>query len=453
MEYNKKRIKSSKPIKYRVYNTFSKKKEDDSEGEEETNKTFRKEEEKFNSFKEHFLDYSIEEKDDYQIDLEETEDILRCRICLKIPKNPKMCNKCCKIGCEKCFKNWFKKKNNCPICTNEITLEELINVPFISNISNLFHCILKNNNIKNINQKNIEYCENHKKEEIDYFCLDCNKKLCRECISFYTNKEEFDIHIKHRIVKYNIYKTIDYKNDLEKLDILNEENKDLINIFNSYLFIYDEEKKIINEFIENLKQYYNSLLDKQIIQIKKYIENLENYCSLIYKKKSDIQSYFKNLECEKINELTDYNKIKKIKNSCISYKDVFKLMEYSLYFQNIYTFDTKILKFSLEDLVNENERKILITQINEKIEFILSTKINSDNKKYLNIVFYSHKNIKVAKGFIYFQKNLNEVKIIDLKQKPKNVNSYNYFYFENEWDNFIDNLKELRIKGVLYCIY
>ena len=80
---------------------------------------------------------------------------------------------------------------------------------------------------------------------------------------------------------------------------------------------------MINEFIDDLKQYYNGLIGEQIDKIKKYIENLENYSNQINNKKSEINSYFTNLPNGKINELTEYNEIKKMKySSNISNNDI-----------------------------------------------------------------------------------------------------------------------------------
>ena len=121
---------------------------------------------------------------------------LKCSICKKILKNPMQCNKCQRVFCKECIENYPKSKKKCPngckkpnYRANEDKLAMLSLLKFLCNnckeeisyndveshlnrgcITNLSTCTLfdeiyakkklkkiKKNEIKNLNQKNINY--------------------------------------------------------------------------------------------------------------------------------------------------------------------------------------------------------------------------------------------------------------------------------------------------------
>lgn len=56
------------------------------------------------------------------------EDILTCYICFERLEDPCICQKCTKLSCYKCLKNWHNKpgNENCPHCRRKIRNNQII---------------------------------------------------------------------------------------------------------------------------------------------------------------------------------------------------------------------------------------------------------------------------------------------------------------------------------------
>ena len=82
---------------------------------------------------------SIEEKSK----MNKIKELMTCFICHEKVSNPRICPNCSKIACEECLKKWFNNKNNkkCFNCHNSITLEKMVCIPVINNISNILNKI------------------------------------------------------------------------------------------------------------------------------------------------------------------------------------------------------------------------------------------------------------------------------------------------------------------------
>ena len=131
------------------------------------------------------------------------------------------------------------------------------------------------NFFKNIPPKNL--CPKHKKEIIEYYCLNCNTQHCAKCLMI-TNKES-KIHQNHKIIeiekknKYNIDQLITDVNSLS--DTIGELNQYKINneIENKILEKKDEFfKKMTEEFI---KRFESGMLKKKS-QLELNVKQIEN---------------------------------------------------------------------------------------------------------------------------------------------------------------------------------
>ena len=82
---------------------------------------------------------SIEEKSK----MNKIKELMTCFLCHEKVSNPRICPNCSKIACEECLKKWFNNKNNkkCFNCHNSITLEKMVCIPVINNISNILNKI------------------------------------------------------------------------------------------------------------------------------------------------------------------------------------------------------------------------------------------------------------------------------------------------------------------------
>ena len=82
---------------------------------------------------------SIEEKSK----MNKIKELMTCFLCHEKVSNPRICPKCFKIACEECLKKWFNNKNNkkCFHCHNSLSLEKMVFIPVINNISNILNKI------------------------------------------------------------------------------------------------------------------------------------------------------------------------------------------------------------------------------------------------------------------------------------------------------------------------
>ena len=74
----------------------------------------------------------------------EIRDKLKCYICLSKVKKPKMCKFCKRLCCSDCINSWLSGHDYCGICKTKVTLDDLILVPFVDDMSTYFI-----NNIEN----------------------------------------------------------------------------------------------------------------------------------------------------------------------------------------------------------------------------------------------------------------------------------------------------------------
>ena len=250
---------------------------------------------------------------------------LQCYLCFGKAKNARICRNCQKIACDQCVKNMLSKTGKCRNCQKDSTLDDIISIPwmedltsfFINNVENYQNQKIKNinNNIednknedmkdksnKNIEQDNIkgkniinnyinedkeivQFCDKHKDKKIEYFCLQCSEYFCSKCLMF-TNQSVIEKHKNHKIMeyknlkKYNINEAIQEYKKLKdssiNLDILltkcNDKIKEIgvkkIRLSDILDTIKNENEKNYNEQINQLNE-----LKKRIMEQKENIDN------------------------------------------------------------------------------------------------------------------------------------------------------------------------------------
>ena len=236
-------------------------------------------------------------------------DKLQCYLCLGKALKARICRNCKKIACDQCVRNMLEKTGKCRNCQKESTLEDIITIPwmedltlfFINNIDNYQSQLIKNinneeenendedakmkdefnNNIQNnfkendkneedLNDENIQYCNIHKDKKIEYFCLPCNEYFCSKCLMF-TNQEVIAKHEKHKIFdigklkKYNINEAI---KEYKKLQ--NSSN----NLDNLLIACIDKSKEIeikknrLNDILTEIKKEIEEKYDKESKELK-----------------------------------------------------------------------------------------------------------------------------------------------------------------------------------------
>ena len=69
---------------------------------------------------------------------EQLKDHFKCYICLEKVKKPKMCPYCKRNSCEQCIYKWIENHSNCGICKHSLSKNDLIEIPFLDEMSSFF---------------------------------------------------------------------------------------------------------------------------------------------------------------------------------------------------------------------------------------------------------------------------------------------------------------------------
>jgi len=86
-------------------------------------------------------DKNINSSNEEKTKMSKIKELMTCFLCHEKVIHPKICPNCFKIACEECLKKWFinQKNKKCFFCHKDITLEKMIFIPVINNISNILN--------------------------------------------------------------------------------------------------------------------------------------------------------------------------------------------------------------------------------------------------------------------------------------------------------------------------
>lgn len=243
------------------------------------------------------------------------KDALTCFICAQQIKDPLMCTRCRKMMCTNCIRKWLDKDHKkCPFCQNETSLDKMVPLPFMNQLSDFFvkeidikekeeekkknkeqsDIIIDDekdnldNKIKNIDymkskpqinfnaynnninndkildelRKEGNLCEKHN-EKIEYFCLTCGTKHCSKCLII-LNKEH-EVHSGHKIIdieQRKKFKIDDVNSDINNFSkTIDEINKYQVSISNE-IKIRKKKCEFYDRIFEEMKRLYNNKIEK-----------------------------------------------------------------------------------------------------------------------------------------------------------------------------------------------
>ncbi len=434
---------------------------------------------------------------------EQVNDIIHCFICFLKVYKPYMCPKCHKLCCYDCLKQWYENGGkNCAMCKTTLNIDQFIPVPWMDDLSlymikeqeknkksfleNASYINDKknqivdskfdnnendndNNNNNNdndndndiVNYKEKKYCDIHPENLLNYFCVECHKYICSDCLAFRNNN-----HPSHLILKLS---DID-KFDLQKcLDLL-KEIKSKKNVFtktfakyqNKLLELNYEKENKINQ-IKKFNKTSISEIERHLDDLKEIKSNLDqnnklntsNQISFFPKQlrqiidNKDLQGY-KNLLNE-INLITTNNEsLNELKSYC--------MMEHNIHFET-YTFDL----FEITNLRDKDQNELYNKEFKNKIPNIsVNIKINKfeDNDDITFSIILKNENNE-GKDFqndyyislSYFDNYTRKFEIIDMiKQNNYNPKEYLYHgmiskdFYSQAWNKDFN----LAIKLIIY---
>ena len=386
------------------------------------------------------------------------EEDMKCCICLNRYIEPLLCPYCHHFFCRNCIYKWYdENKNSCVYCRKNMEIESFIRIsafrkilPFLDvlkdNNNSYFNNQIQNNLYKiiiicsnkiheinveenNIENNNINNNENGKEEnnidsekdkenkynkklneiKADYYCFDCKKPFCSDCICInddYSNCGHSNDHSVFNIEILKEMKLFDLLYEKEKNNTIDELEKMNLKI-NESIIKLNKTKSNTLLFIDYIKNIFIEYIEKKIKELKEMVENNEKEINKIKHKFNDIDKFIQNLK--------DQKNIKSIKNTTE--------IENSLKMIN----DFNILPSISKNIIKENLKfkgNIRVVEIINKI--IDFDKINFD--KCETIFNYSC-------SFIIINENFK-------KQNNVNMNPFLFDFNENDDKNNDNNNKE-----------
>ena len=410
-------------------------------------------EEKKNEIKEETKEISKEETIGSEI-----KDTVKCYICFEKINKPKMCPHCHRMACEKCLYNWFinLKKDKCGFCRLNTSFKEMISVPFMDVVVNFVEKFFNKKKLEvyNINDKDfVEYCPEHENELLYYYCLDCGKAYCKTCFVFFG--EEKDKHNEHSIIEYEKYKNMSFpllKKNVDKLESNIQHVEENIKRCISYKDTYEYQRRIGNEFINNLQDAFNNQIDVIISSIDDHIKKLKEYINEYTKYKKDIDEFYNVVKNKKSNNHPDKScesliiKLTKInQHKFFSSKDIEKLSDLSKNFY-VNTYQSKIGEFNHENIFLSRGLKLG----NSPCELVVDNKQKDEVNICLNIPKNKFHGIHNFKGMILIRKKGECIQSYDLDEYNED---YNFYHLKKKipWDFIGSSI--FKLKGILYDFY
>ena len=387
----------------------------------------------------------------------EIKDTVKCYICFEKINKPKMCPHCHRMACEKCLYNWFinLKKDKCGFCRSNTNFNEMISVPFMDAVVNFVEKFFNKKKIElnDLDKDFLEYCPEHENELLYYYCLDCGKAYCKTCFVFFG--EEKDKHNDHSIIEYEKYKNMSFpllKKNLDKLESNIHHVEENIKRCISYKNSYEHQRKVGNEFINNLQDAFNNQMDMIVSSIDDHIKKLKEYMNEYNKYKKDIDEFYHVLKNKKSNSHPDKScesliiKLTNInQHKFFSSKDIEKLSDLSKNFY-VNSYQSKIGEFNHENIFLSRGLKMG----NSPCELIIDNKQREEVVISLNIPKNKFHGIHNFRGIIFIRKKGECLQSYDLDEYSED---YNFYHLKKKipWDFIGSSI--FKLKGILYDFY
>ena len=341
-----------------------------------------------------------------------TEELIKCFICLNQSINPVICRFCGNMACKICFNKWIRNNSKCGCCRKKISKEDLISPPIIKNINNYI------NNFQE--EKSHEICKVHN-EKILFFCMKCLKKYCGKCLFF--GSEEAKKHQGHNIIDYSDLKKSEYNdliNKLESIDNYSFTIEDVISeneIFKEEIkTIFDNAKMALKQFqkvMENKLQNKINIISKYSIELIDAMEDSDKCYKDIVLNLNKLENIDKKIENFDANKSKDelvaiWDKINYIKNNLAGIRNKEMKIDFRLnYFNIIKTYNE----------INDSEGNYIAADNNPVLSCIKMKLVDKDKKTFLKIII-PRKSEKEFYVFLLLKFN-NKIYHFELKEKEE----------------------------------
>ena len=293
---------------------------------------------------------------------------LKCYLCLGKIYQARMCLNCKIMACEKCVKNMIEKYGKCSNCKKEATLENIISMPFLDDLTSYFINNVENqenqnneqniNNIgnyKNINKEdedmkdeyysepnkdihmmsdivmndennNISFCDEHIDKKSEYYCLQCGKYLCSKCLLFFNQKsvEKHKNHLILTIMQLKHYNLFDALAEFNKICKSRDDLEPIMKETSYRIKKLEIKKNRINEILESIKKEINQKFDDEKMKLKNILEKTKEKKESIENSIESVPNSFNNIiqRNDLIQGKLIFEDLKKINNKIISKEEI-----------------------------------------------------------------------------------------------------------------------------------
>ena len=371
------------------------------------------------------LTNSIEEKSK----INKLKELMICYICHERVVQPKICPLCFKIACEECIKRWFLTYNNkiCFCCKKNISIDKMINIPVINNISNILNkktidvkndssLVLKQlssriNKVvsnKNTNTTNID----SSRSNISNFTIkNVNNSLdLRKCLK----------KIKHRKFPNSISETRKANIDKNNTTNINQNNFNS-NIINS--ITPSNNSNLYTESIVLNTEHCDIHKDQYLFY---YCVNCEkSYCRtcfVFFGEEKNKHIGHKIIDYEKLKDKSNFELFKEIKDLKEKSSKINNIINKCENLKNCYNIERNIVNRFIKSFINN---------YNEKIDSNIKL-LNDVINNYKNYLEQMNKERNNIKQFYLLKNNNNNIIINNLLNNIKKLN------------NNITNLKDIK---------
>ena len=375
---------------------------------------------------------SEEEKREREFKEKERNDIrdkLKCYLCFGKINKARLCLNCQKIACENCVKNMLLKHSKCLNCKKPSTLNDIILLPFMDDITNFFINIENNQNqnkqkenqrnviideddkeenikiynnidIKNVDniEKNKKRCPEHNDKYIEYYCFQCGENLCPKCLLFF-KQSVIEKHKDHTIASLSDLKNYNIKDAIEEYNKLKNSKEELNELFLECQLKLKKltiKKEIALKNLEETKKETELNFMEKINLLKDLSKNIESKKEVLENSIDSVPNSFINIINQKdlIQGKQILKELKKLNSQLKSFEDLNPRKEENktnIYFE---TFESDEINLKLPqngqyleelnicnkkiNLMNEHECRLKMDLLGGNLVCTLSIKIDSN---------------------------------------------------------------------------
>ena len=349
------------------------------------------------------INSSIEEKSK----MTKIKELMTCFLCHERVCNPRICPNCFKIACEECLKKWFNNKNNnkCFNCHHRITLEKMIFIPVINNISNILNKItldLKNDSSLVFRQLNSKKTYNN-----------LNKNRLSNKNNADSNRGNISCCTMGNLKQKSPNNSLDLRNCLQKT-----KHRKFPNSISETPFSYLSNNESI--YKEHCPTHPDQLLFYYCVNCEK---SYCRTCFVFFGQEKNNHIGHQILDYEKFKNKNNLELLKQTKDLKENNDKINFFINECEYLKNCYLNEKEIVNNYVKSFINSYNEKI-----DENIKKINDLIINYKNyNQQINQTrenikkFYSNKNTEI---------DINEMNILNDIKKTNN------FLYTNDIDNF-----------------